>query len=79
MADHVDLVLEQRRERRPELDASPMGILGRMGRLNHLIDAVLPTHVDTESELLAGLSTAERDQLAGLLRTLLESLGDKRV
>jgi DNA-binding MarR family transcriptional regulator len=165
MADHVDLVLEQWRERRPDLDASPMGIVGRMGRLNQLIDAelrrnfarhdldrasfdvlatlrrsnaehsltpaglmhssmvtsgaisqrldrlearglvtrapsetdgrgvqvtltaeglrlidaVLPTHVDTENELLAGLSSAERDQLASLLRTLLESLGDKRV
>jgi DNA-binding MarR family transcriptional regulator len=43
-----------------------------------LIDKVLPTHVDTEAELLSGLSAAERDQLAGLLRSLLESLGDKR-
>jgi DNA-binding MarR family transcriptional regulator len=43
-----------------------------------LIDKVLPTHVDTEAELLSGLSTTERDQLAGLLRSLLESLGDKR-
>ncbi|MGY4772498.1 MarR family winged helix-turn-helix transcriptional regulator [Kribbella sp. CWNU-51] len=163
MADHVDLVLEQWRERRPDLDASPMGVIGRLSRLSQLfdgelrrnfarhdldrasfdvlatlrrsnsehsltpaglmrssmvtsgaisqrldrlearglvtrapsetdgrgvrvsltaeglrlIDAVLPTHVDTESRLLAGLSGAERDQLAGLLRTLLESLGDK--
>ena len=43
-----------------------------------LIDAVLPTHVDTEHQLLAGLSADEQKQLAGLLRTLLESLGDKR-
>ncbi|NUR99514.1 MAG: winged helix DNA-binding protein, partial [Kribbellaceae bacterium] len=43
-----------------------------------LIDKVLPTHVDTEAQLLAGLSKSERDQLAGLLRALLESLGDKR-
>ncbi|MGW6281597.1 hypothetical protein [Kribbella sp. NPDC055071] len=50
-----------------------------MGRLNQLIDAVLPTHVDTGNELLGGLSSAERGQLAGLLRTLLESLGDKQV
>ena len=164
MADHVDLVLEQWRERRPDLDASPMGIIGRLSRLSVLFDAelrrnfgkydldrasfdvlatlrrsnpehsltpaglmrssmvtsgaisqrldrlegrglvtrapsetdgrgvqvtltakglalidkVLPTHVDTEAELLSGLSAAERDQLAGLLRSLLESLGDKR-
>lgn len=164
MADHVDLVLEQWSEQRPDLDASPMGVIGRLSRLSQLfdgelrrnfarhdldrasfdvlatlrrsnsehsltpaglmrssmvtsgaisqrldrlearglvtrapsetdgrgvrvtltaeglrlIDAVLPTHVDTESRLLAGLSEAERDQLAGLLRTLLESLGDQQ-
>ena len=164
MADHVDLVLEQWGEQRPDLDASPMGVIGRLSRLSQLfdgelrrnfarhdldrasfdvlatlrrsnsehsltpaglmrssmvtsgaisqrldrlearglvtrapsetdgrgvrvtltaeglrlIDAVLPTHVDTESRLLAGLSGTERDQLAGLLRTLLESLGDQR-
>ena len=164
MADHVDLVLEQWSEQRPDLDASPMGVIGRLSRLSQLfdgelrrnfarhdrdrasfdvlatlrrsnsehsltpaglmrssmvtsgaisqrldrlearglvtrapsetdgrgvrvtltaeglrlIDAVLPTHVDTESRLLAGLSGTERDQLAGLLRTLLESLGDQR-
>ena len=164
MADHVDLVLEQWSEQRPDLDASPMGVIGRLSRLSQLfdgelrrnfarhdldrasfdvlatlrrsnsehsltpaglmrssmvtsgaisqrldrlearglvtrapsetdgrgvrvtltaeglrlIDAVLPTHVDTESRLLAGLSAAERDQLAGLLRTLLESLGDQQ-
>jgi len=164
MADHVDLVLAQWSEQRPDLDASPMGVIGRLSRLSQLfdgelrrnfarhdldrasfdvlatlrrsnsehsltpaglmrssmvtsgaisqrldrlearglvtrapsetdgrgvrvtltaeglrlIDAVLPTHVDTEDQLLAGLSAAERDQLAGLLRALLESLGDKQ-
>ncbi|MEV5967749.1 MarR family transcriptional regulator [Kribbella sp. NPDC051952] len=164
MADHVDLVLEQWGEQRPDLDASPMGVIGRLSRLNQLfdnelrrnfsqheldrasfdvlatlrrsnsehsltpaglmhssmvtsgaisqrldrlearglvtrapsetdgrgvrvtltaeglrlIDAVLPTHIDTEDRLLAGLSETERDQLAGLLRALLESHGDKR-
>ncbi|MEU4293238.1 MarR family transcriptional regulator [Kribbella sp. NPDC026596] len=164
MADHVDLVLEQWSEQRPDLDASPMGVIGRLSRLSQLfdgelrrnfarhdldrasfdvlatlrrsnsehsltpaglmhssmvtsgaisqrldrlearglvtrapsetdgrgvrvtltaeglrlIDAVLPTHVDTEHQLLAGLSADEQKQLAGLLRTLLESLGDKR-
>ena len=164
MADHVDLVLEQWSEQRPDLDASPMGVIGRLSRLSQLfdgelrrnfarhdldrasfdvlatlrrsnsehsltpaglmhssmvtsgaisqrldrlearglvtrapsetdgrgvrvtltaeglrlIDAVLPTHVDTEHQLLAGLSADEQKRLAGLLRTLLESLGDKR-
>jgi len=164
MADHVDLVLAQWSEQRPDLDASPMGVIGRLSRLSQLfdgelrrnfaqhdldrasfdvlatlrrsnsehsltpaglmrssmvtsgaisqrldrlearglvtrapsetdgrgvrvtltaeglqlIDSVLPTHVDTENKLLAGLSAAERDQLAGLLRALLESLGDKQ-
>jgi len=164
MADHVDLVLEQWRARRPDLDATPMGVIGRVSRLSQLfdgelrrnfakhdldrasfdvlatlrrsnpehsltpaglmrssmvtsgaisqrldrletrglgnrapsdtdgrgvrvtltakglklVDAVLPTHVATEDQLLAGLSAAEREQLMGLLRTLLESLGDKR-
>jgi DNA-binding MarR family transcriptional regulator len=164
MADHVDLVLEQWGEQRPDLDASPMGVVGRVGRLNQLfdgelrrnfaqydldrasfdvlatlrrsnaehsltpaglmrssmvtsgaisqrldrlearglvsrtpsetdgrgvrvtlteeglqlIDSVLPAHIDTENQLLAGLSAAEREQFVDLLRTLLESLGDKR-
>jgi DNA-binding MarR family transcriptional regulator len=164
MADHVDLVLEQWGERRPDLDASPMGVVGRVSRLSQLfdgelrrnfarydldrasfdvlatlrrsnaehsltpaglmrssmvtsgaitqrldrlearglverapsetdgrgvqvtlteeglrlIDDVLPTHLETENRLLAGLSAPERQQLADTLRTLLESLGDKR-
>ena len=163
MADHVDLVLEQWGEQRPDLDASPMAVMGRLKRLAQLIDgelrrnfaahdldsasfdvlatlrrsnaehsltpaglmrssmvtsgaitqrldrlearglvkrspsetdgrgvlvtltpagldlidAVLPTHVATEDRLLRGLSGSERDALAGALRTLLESLGDR--
>jgi len=164
MADHVDLVLEQWSEQRPDLDASPMAVLGRLKRLAQLvdtelrrnfarhdldsasfdvlatlrrsndehsltpaglmrssmvtsgaitqrldrlearglvrrtpsetdgrgvqvtltedglrlIDSVLPAHIETEDKLLAGLPAAEREQLAHTLRTLLESLGDKR-
>jgi DNA-binding MarR family transcriptional regulator len=164
MADHVDLVLEQWNEQRPDLDASPMAVLGRLKRLAQLvdaelrrnfarhdldsasfdvlatlrrsnaehsltpaglmrssmvtsgaitqrldrlearglvkrapsetdgrgvqvtltkeglrlIDAVLPTHIETENKLLAGLSAAEQKKLAESLRMLLESLGDKR-
>src|SRR4051812_1831737 len=42
-----------------------------------LIDSALPDHVETEHRLLAGLTVAQRDDLAGLLKALLESLGDK--
>lgn len=42
-----------------------------------LVDATLPDHVATEERLLAGLDPARREQLAGTLRTLLESLGDE--
>ncbi|HET6296434.1 MAG TPA: MarR family transcriptional regulator [Kribbella sp.] len=163
MADHVDLILEQWSEQRPDLDASPMAVMGRLKRLNQLIDgelsrtfathdldrasfdvlatlrrsnaehsltpaglmrssmvtsgaitqrldrlearglvsrkpsetdgrgvqvtlteaglalidAALPDHVATENRLLEALSAEERAALAGALRTLLESLGDK--
>ena len=41
MADHVDLVLEQWSEQRPDLDASPMGVIGRLSRLSQLFDGEL--------------------------------------
>ncbi|MEV0824954.1 MarR family winged helix-turn-helix transcriptional regulator [Nonomuraea rubra] len=40
------------------------------------IDELVGPHVENEARLLAELSPRERDQLAGLLRGLLESLGD---
>ncbi|GAA3048772.1 MarR family transcriptional regulator [Kitasatospora albolonga] len=39
-----------------------------------LVDETLPDHLATEQRLLAPLPTADRDQLATLLRTLLEGL-----
>ena len=39
------------------------------------LDAALPDHLDTERKLLEGLSGDEREQLAGLLRRFLVSLG----
>ena len=39
------------------------------------LDAALPDHLDTERKLLEGLSDDEREQLAGLLRRFLVSLG----
>ncbi|GLW07189.1 MarR family transcriptional regulator [Microtetraspora sp. NBRC 13810] len=41
-----------------------------------LVDAVVAAHVDFERNLLAPLAPEQRDQLAGLLRTLLAGLGD---
>ncbi|WP_223198743.1 MarR family winged helix-turn-helix transcriptional regulator [Solihabitans fulvus] len=41
-----------------------------------LVDEVVVTHLATERTLLAGLTQAEQDQLAALLRTLLLHLGD---
>ncbi|GAT69777.1 MarR family transcriptional regulator [Planomonospora sp. ID91781] len=41
-----------------------------------LVDEVVGPHVANEERLLAALGPAERDQLAGLLRVLLESMGD---
>ena len=35
----------------------------------------LPDHLATEQELLAGLSSADREELTGLLRRLLVALG----
>ena len=41
-----------------------------------LVDDLLAGHVANEERILAALSPAERELLAGLLRTLSESLGD---
>ncbi|CAM3939385.1 MarR family transcriptional regulator [Nocardia ninae] len=41
-----------------------------------VIDDVLPKHMENEQRLLASLDLDSREQLAGLLRTLAESLGD---
>ncbi|TXS51334.1 MarR family transcriptional regulator [Streptomyces sp. t39] len=162
MADHVDLVLGQWGAQRPDLDVSPMAVIGRLsrasrlignelgktfaahgldsasfdvlatlrrsgpdhrltpaelmraamvtsgaitqrldrlqarglvtrtpsesdGRVVHvslteeglaLIDRTLPDHLATERGVLAGLTGADLGALAGLLRELLESLGD---
>ncbi|SDN47381.1 MarR family winged helix-turn-helix transcriptional regulator [Allokutzneria albata] len=159
MADHVDQVLAQWAEQRPDLDVSPMAVIGRLSRAalgvgaelkrvfaehdldrasfdvlatlrrngpercmtpaeltrsamvtsgaitqrldrlqsrrlvsrtpsdtdgrvvlvrltqegRELIDRVLPDHVENERRILSGLSRAEQDQLADLLRKLLET------
>jgi DNA-binding MarR family transcriptional regulator len=147
--DAVDRILEQWARERPDLDCSPMGIIGRISQLQREIylaqratfarhgldvpsfdvlaalrragppyqltptalmraalvtsgaitqrldrleerglitrtrseadgralDTALPDHLDTERKLLDGLSGADLDQLAGLLRKFLVALG----
>ncbi|SHN22266.1 MarR family winged helix-turn-helix transcriptional regulator [Streptomyces yunnanensis] len=64
MADHVDLVLEQWATQRPDLDASPMAVIGRLKRLSRLIEAELRRTFSTH-----GLDAASFDVLATLRRS----------
>ena len=61
--DHVDALVAQWREQRPDLDLAPMATIGRLGRLHALasarIEAVLREH---------GLGIGEFDVLAALRR-----------
>lgn len=43
--DAVDSVLEQWRQRRPDLDASAMGIVGRLQRAGHLLDSAVASNL----------------------------------
>ncbi len=61
--DHVDLIVEQWRSERPELDPSPIGVIGRVSRLAREIEVRLePTYRD------AGLEPGWYDVLATLRR-----------
>src|SRR5882757_6596312 len=64
MADHVDLILEQWSEQRPDLDASPMAVMGRLKRLNQLIDGALGRNFAAHD-----LDRASFDVLATLRRS----------
>ncbi|MCD9143354.1 MarR family winged helix-turn-helix transcriptional regulator [Streptomyces albireticuli] len=64
MTDHVDRVLEQWAERRPDLDASPMAVIGRLSRLSRLVDAELRRTFTAH-----GLDAASFDVLATLRRS----------
>lgn len=64
MADHVDLVLDQWRARRPDLDVSPMAVIGRVSRLARLVDDELRTTFAAH-----GLDRASFDVLATLRRS----------
>ncbi|HKQ00454.1 MAG TPA: MarR family transcriptional regulator [Actinomycetes bacterium] len=41
--DHVDHILEQWAQQRPDLDVSPMGIIGRMSRLSRFLERSIAT------------------------------------
>src|SRR3712207_2237311 len=58
----------------PDNRRSVLVTLTARGR--RLVDRVVEAHAANEDELLAGLTSRERDALAGLLRRLLVSLGD---
>lgn len=61
--DATDAFIEQWRTRRPDLDASPMGVVGRMLRLSAILeDELRPVFA------AAGLSVADFDVLATLRR-----------
>jgi len=64
VADQVDRVLEQWANVRPDLDASPMGIIGRLSRLSRFIDVRL-----RETFREHGLDPATFDVLATLRRS----------
>jgi DNA-binding MarR family transcriptional regulator len=63
MADHVDLVLAQWASERPDLDVSPMGVIGRLLRLSRALDAELDRTFRQH-----GLDRAAFDVLATLRR-----------
>ncbi|WKX73952.1 MarR family winged helix-turn-helix transcriptional regulator [Streptomyces sp. XD-27] len=64
MADHVDRVLEQWGRQRPDLDVSPMAVIGRLGRLHRLVDAQLG-----QTFAKHGLDRSSFDVLATLRRS----------
>ncbi|MFJ6698226.1 MarR family winged helix-turn-helix transcriptional regulator [Streptomyces sp. NPDC091272] len=62
-ADHVDVVLAQWHEQRPELDVSPMAVIGRLKRLVLLIEPSMKRTFAAH-----GLDAASFDVLATLRR-----------
>ncbi|SDQ15013.1 MarR family winged helix-turn-helix transcriptional regulator [Actinopolyspora saharensis] len=64
MSDNVDLVLRQWQSERPDLDASPMGVVGRIQRAARLLERGLRDHFATHD-----LQLWEFDILATLRRS----------
>lgn len=63
MTDHVSKILQQWAEVRPDLDCSPMGIIGRLGRLEKVLSPAIDKVINEH-----GLSRIEFDLLATLRR-----------
>lgn len=63
MGDHVDEVLAQWARERPDLDASPMAVLGRLSRLTRVVEACQRATFTRH-----GLDAASFDVLATLRR-----------
>ncbi|ENY71329.1 HTH-type transcriptional regulator pecS [Aeromonas diversa CDC 2478-85] len=61
--DHVDRLLVQWQHQRPDLDCSPMGVLGRLSRMSRIIDKRV-----NETFKNNALSAVEFDILATLRR-----------
>ena len=64
MADKVDAILDQWARERPDLDASSMGILGRLSRVRNATSARMITNFTRH-----GLNNGEFDLLATLRRS----------
>ena len=64
MGDHVDRVLQQWHAERPDLEAAPMGIVGRIQRASRLLEREL-----SENFARHGLQLWEFDILATLRRS----------
>lgn len=64
MADRVSLYMEQWRRERPDLDPSPMGIVGRLSRANEIIGRSVSAYFATHD-----LQRGEFDVLATLRRS----------
>ncbi|HLT10112.1 MAG TPA: MarR family transcriptional regulator [Micromonosporaceae bacterium] len=64
MADHVDRVLAQWRVERPDLDPTPMGVVGRISRAARLLERRLSANFARY-----GLQQHEFDMLATLRRS----------
>ncbi|WP_119728572.1 MarR family winged helix-turn-helix transcriptional regulator [Thermomonospora amylolytica] len=64
MRDGVDRILDQWRAERPDIDPSPMGIVGRVARLHRLLDRALGDNFAAH-----GLQRGEFDILATLRRS----------
>ena len=61
--DHVDEILAQWRRERPDLDASPIGVFGRLSRADRLVDTALAEGIAGH-----GLQPGWFDLLAALRR-----------